>query len=112
MDIPYFIKEHLWMSVSDEATQKYLVEVNPPRSWPWKQNGTSVVASKMILEVVNNWRSMLQINIKKKKILNPNHLPLQEKYVISIWLVSAWRICLTEILEEKHFKLRYYLNQI
>ena len=41
MDIPYFIKEHLWMSVSDEATQKYLVEVNPPRSWPWKQNGTS-----------------------------------------------------------------------
>ena len=32
MDIPYFIKEDLWMSVSDEATQKYLVEVNPPRS--------------------------------------------------------------------------------
>ena len=40
MDIPYFIKEHLWMSVSDEATQKFLVEVNPPRSWPWKQKGT------------------------------------------------------------------------
>ena len=33
MDVPYFIKEHLWMSASDEATlQKYLVEVNPPQS--------------------------------------------------------------------------------
>ena len=67
MDVPYFIKEHLWMSASDEATlQKYLVEVNPPQSWSWKQNGIVVVAAVMILEVVSNWRSVLKINIFKK----------------------------------------------
>ena len=31
IDVPYFIKKHLWMSVSDEATlTKNFVEVNPP----------------------------------------------------------------------------------
>ena len=35
MDVPYFIKEHLWMNVFDEATlKKDLVEVNPPQSCP------------------------------------------------------------------------------
>ena len=58
MDALYFIKKHLWISASDEATlkKKNLVEVNPPQSWSWKQNGTTVVAAVMILEVVNNWR--------------------------------------------------------
>ena len=35
MDALYFIKKHLWISGSDEATlkkKKYLVEVNPPQS--------------------------------------------------------------------------------
>ena len=28
MDVPYFIKEHLWMTASDEATlKKFLTEV-------------------------------------------------------------------------------------
>ena len=41
MDVPYFIKEHLSISASNEATlKKYFVEVNPRQSWPWKQNGT------------------------------------------------------------------------
>ena len=44
----------------------FLMEVNPPQSWPWKQNGTTVVATKMTIEVVNNWRSELQKNILKK----------------------------------------------
>ena len=30
MDVPYFIKEHLWMSAFDEAT--LLMEINPPQS--------------------------------------------------------------------------------
>ena len=49
---------------------KFLVEGNPLQSWPWKQNDTTVVAVAvvMILEVVSNWRSVLQINILKKKI--------------------------------------------
>ena len=69
MDVPYFIKEKLWMSASDETTfKKNFVEVNPPQSWPWKQNGNTVVAAVMILKVVNNWRSMLQINILKKTL--------------------------------------------
>ena len=43
-----------------------LLEGNPPQSWPWKRNGTIFVASAMILKVVNNWKSMLHINILKK----------------------------------------------
>ena len=92
----------------------FLVKVNPPQNWPWKQNGTTVVAAVMILKVLDNWRSMLQINIFLKS-LNPNLLPLQEMYVtitILEWLVSTWHICLTEILEEKHLKVRDYLKEI
>ena len=70
----------------------------------------------MILEVVNNWRSVLQINILKKKLdLNMNHLQLKEKYVnitIVDWLVSTWHICLIEIPKVKHLRLSDYLNQI
>ena len=58
-----FIKEYLWMSACMQQSKKILVEVNPPQSWPWKQNGTTVVATLMILEVVKKLRSMLQINI-------------------------------------------------
>ena len=48
--------------------EKILVGENPPKSWPWKQNGTTVVAAVKIPEVVNNWRSVLQINHLKKKL--------------------------------------------
>ena len=42
MDVPYFIKEHLWMRAFDEAIpKKVLVEINSPQSWPWKQNDNS-----------------------------------------------------------------------
>ena len=34
------------MSASDEATlKKNWGELNPPQSWLWKQNGTTVVAA-------------------------------------------------------------------
>ena len=57
------------MSASDEATlKKNLVQVSSSQSWPWKQNSTTVVGAVMILKVVNNWRSVLQINILKKKL--------------------------------------------
>ena len=47
------------MSASDEATlKKNWGELNPPQSWLWKQNGTTVVAAVMILEVVHNWSSV------------------------------------------------------
>ena len=48
--------------------KKNLVEANPPQSWPWKQNSTTVVAAVTILEIVNNWRCVLQTNILKKKL--------------------------------------------
>ena len=117
MDISFSIKEYLWMSASDKETlKKILVEVNPLQSWPWKQNGTTVVAAVMILEVVNNWKSVLQISILKKKLksLNPHHVPLQKMYVtitILEWLASTWCIYLTEIPKENHLKLSDYLNQ-
>ena len=52
---------------------------------------------------------MLQITVLKKV-----HL-LQEMYITITTLellVSTWRLCLTEIREEKHLKLSDYLNQI
>ena len=55
MDVPYFTKEHLWKSASDkEALKRFSVEVNPPQSWPWKQNSTTVVAVLMILNFVKS----------------------------------------------------------
>ena len=51
MDVPYFIKKHLWMSAFDEATLN-----------------TTVTVAVMILEIVNNWRIALQINILKKRL--------------------------------------------
>ena len=67
MDVTYFIREHLWMNALDEAfSKKILVEVNLPQSWPWKQNSNTVVAAVMVLEVVNNQKSVLQIYILKK----------------------------------------------
>ena len=80
----------------------------------WKQNATTVVASVMSLEVVNNWRSVLQINHLEKD-LDMNFILFQQKYVtitIFEWLVSTWHMCLSEISEKKHLKLRDYLNQI
>ena len=68
MDVPYLIEENLWMYFWYRNTQKkLLVEVSPPQSWPSKQNGATIVAAVMILKVVINWRSVLQINILKKK---------------------------------------------
>ena len=66
MDVPYFIKEHPWISAFNE---KIVVEVNHPQRWPWKEHATTVVAAVIILEVANNSRSVLQINILKKKRL-------------------------------------------
>ena len=66
MKVTYFIREHLWMNALDEAfSKKILVEVNLHQSWPWKQNSNTVVAAVMVLEVVNNQKSVLQIYILK-----------------------------------------------
>ena len=48
--------------------EKFFGEGNFLQSWPWKQNGTTVVVAVIIPEYVNNWRSMLPINILKKKL--------------------------------------------
>ena len=46
------------MGASDEATlKKKSVEVNPPQSWPWKQDDAAIVAAVMILEVVTTEES-------------------------------------------------------
>ena len=75
MDVPYFIKEHPWISAFNE---KIVVEVNHPQRWPWKEHATTVVAAVIILEVANNWRSVLPINILINNV--------QDKY-------SSQRIC-------------------
>ena len=103
-----------WVLLMRQHSKKFLVKVNPPWSWPWKQNATAAVADVMILKVVNNWRSMLQVNILKKRLWTLIFL-LQEIHAaitILAWLVSTWYICLTEILEQKHLKLSDHLNQI
>ena len=57
MNIPYFIKEHLWMNASGEVTlTKISGESKPSSKFErlGKKKFTTVVASKMILEVVSN----------------------------------------------------------
>ena len=56
-----------WVLPMRQHAKFFLVEIDPPQSWPWKQNGT-VVAIVMILTVANNWRSVLQINNLKSKL--------------------------------------------
>ena len=55
-----------WVLLMRQHPKKILVELNPPQSWPWKHNSTTAVAAVIILEVVDNWTSVLQINILKK----------------------------------------------
>ena len=94
MDISFSIKEYLWMSASDKETlKKILVEANPLQSWPWKQNGTTVVAAVMILEVVNNWKSVLQISILKKKLRVWTLITFPyRKCMLPLQYLSDWRL--------------------
>ena len=78
------------------SREKILVEGNLPQSWPWKLDGTGVVAALMSLEVVNNWRSMLK-NVTVTTVE---------------WLVSTWSLYFIEIPQEKHLKLSDYLNEM
>ena len=85
MDVPYFIKEHLWMNAFDEANTQ-------------KKFGESKPSSKLTLKTkwyhscgcCDNSRSFKQLEkhvtdkySKEKQTLNPNHLLLQEMYVIN-----------------------------
>ena len=52
----------------EHSKKKKLMEVNPPQTDLESKNGATVVAAVIILEDVNNWRSVLPINILKKNI--------------------------------------------
>ena len=58
-----------WVLLMRQPFKKILVEVNP-HSCPWTQIGTTAVAVVMILEVMNDWRSLLQINVCRKFMLH------------------------------------------
>ena len=64
MDVTYFITlldECFWWG----NTEKNFSGSKPSSKLILKQNGTTVLTAVIILEVVNNWKSMLQINILK-----------------------------------------------
>ena len=118
MGVPYFIKENLWKSASDEATLKKFFGGCKPSSklnlktkwcnrcgycddfWSCERLKKPVVNKYFEKERVGPWILMTFCCRKCK-------LPLQY-----LRMVSTWNICLTEILEEKHLKLSDYLNQI
>ena len=69
------------------------MEGNPSQSWPLKQNVSTVVVAVMVLEVVNIWRSVLQINILKKKIgFEPELLSVTGKvcYHYNSWVTGVY----------------------
>ena len=106
-----------WVSACNEATLKKIFSGSKPSSkLTLKTKWYHSCSCSDDSQVVNNWRSVILINIlKKSQTLNSNHLPLQEMYVtitILEWVVSSRHICFTEIVEEKHLKLSKYLNQI
>ena len=61
------------MCTSDEATLKNNFGGSKPFSKLTlkKKKCTTVVAAMMILEVLDNWKSMLHVNILKKKDFEP-----------------------------------------
>ena len=70
MDVPYFIKEHLSISASNEATlKKYFVEVNPRQSWPWKQNGTKIL--KKGIQSMQGRTATTRHGVTRKKTQKP-----------------------------------------
>ena len=106
-----------WVSACNEATLKKIFSGSKPSSkLTLKTKWYHSCSCSDDSQVVNNWRSVLLINIlKKSQTLNSNQLPLQEMYVtitILEWVVSSRHICFTEIVEEKQLKLSEYLNQI
>ena len=115
MNVPYFTKEHLWKSVSDEASPKKFFGGNKPSSkltLKTKQYHScgccdgSQSCEQQQKHVTDKYSEMT---------LNPNHLQLQEMYVTITKLegiMSTWCICLTEIQEGKNSKLSDHLNQI
>ena len=117
-DVPYFIKEHFWMSASDETTLKKNFGGSKPYSkltlkTKWYQTQDCSDNSRCCEQLKKHVTD--KYSEKKVKTLNPYHLPLQEMYVtITILerLVSTWCICLTKIPEEKHLKLSDSLTQI
>ena len=67
MDVPYFIKEHLWTSACTVATLKKNFGGSKPSSkLLLKTNYYHSCGCSDILEVVNKWRSVLQMNILQK----------------------------------------------
>ena len=97
---------------------------NSSSEWPWKQNGTTVVAAMTISKVVNNWRSMLQINTLQKSQNYPKSYPMELFFLQKI--VNDWKLLLialtwhfvlnvTELLDLtlkciNEFRLRQYSN--
>ena len=72
MHFPYFIKEHLWMECfwwcNNKKKKKKIGGSKPSSKLKVDLKNKilpQVVAAVMILELVNNWRSALQIIIKK-----------------------------------------------
>ena len=65
---------------------KVLLEGNPPQSWPWKQNGTTVVAVAIFLI-----KKRVRDKYFEKSDFKPESSLLQEKYItftIVDWLVT------------------------
>ena len=106
MAVPYFIKEHLWISASDETKlKKGFVESKTSSKLIFKTKWCHS-CERLKKRVTNKYFQ------KKGRLWN---IPLQEMYVTTTifkWLVSTWHICLIEIKEEKRLKLSDYLNQI
>ena len=76
VDVPYLIKEHVWISTTDEATRK-------------KCFGGLKRSSKLTLKTkwyhscgcCDDSQSREQLKKHVTDILKPNHLPFQEMYV-------------------------------
>ena len=95
-----------WVLLMRQHSKKCLVEVNPPQSWHWK---TIWYYSRGCCD--DSW----SCEQRKKYFLKKdfNHAPGNICYHCNTWVMfSSWRICLTEIPEEKHLKLSDSLNQI
>ena len=82
MDVPYFVKEHPWMSAFAEATLFGRSKPSPKLSLKtkWYHSCGCCDDSRSCEQLKKRVKS--KYFFKKSQILNPNYLPLQEMYVI------------------------------
>ena len=108
---PYLIKEHAWMSAFAESTLKFFCTVKPSPKLSWKRKWY-VVAAVMILETVNNWRSVNKYLIRLCTLITFCYRKCMLLLYTALWLLLWMSTATTTRLEELAGCFRHRLSPV